>query len=261
MAGLAMCYSQLSTYFPLNLTSTKQSEGSIKLLSYNTMSFSSMVKSNGKNAVLDYLNDSDTEIEIDMDFAKEYQEKKAELKEKEDALLTRRNERNKLRHEFDTVFKKKSELEEEINAIDLAIKKINALSESFRKDAFHNLLGNVSRYISSISDNRFNSLMFDDLGRLILKTDYGLVPIENLSDVDAGKVYLAVRLSIAKYMAKESLPLIIDGTSMLESASEVKALADCLNDMNEEQVIILTDDWGMESMFKAKGIKTNLIKL
>ena len=201
------------------------------------------------------------EIEIDMDFAKEYQEKKAELKEKENALLTRRNERNKLRHEFDTVFKKKSELEEEINAIDLAIKKINALSESFRKDAFHNLLGNVSRYISSISDNRFNSLMFDDLGRLILKTDYGLVPIENLSDADAGKVYLAVRLSIAKYMAKESLPLIIDGTSMLESASEVKALADCLNDMNEEQVIILTDDWGMESMFKAKGIKTNLIKL
>ena len=38
LAGLAMCYSQLSTYFPLNLTSTKQSEGSIKLLSYNTMS-------------------------------------------------------------------------------------------------------------------------------------------------------------------------------------------------------------------------------
>lgn len=201
------------------------------------------------------------EIEIDMDFAKEYQDKKAELKEKEDALLTRRNERNKLRHEFDTVFKKKSELEEEINAIDYAINKINSLSEAYRKDAFENLLGNISRYISSISDNRFISLMFDDLGRLILKTDYGLVPIENLTDVDAGKVYLAVRLSIAKYLAKEKLPLIIDGTSVLENASEIKALADCLNDMKEEQVIILTNDWGMESMFKSKGIKTNLITL
>ena len=201
------------------------------------------------------------EIEIDMDFAKEYQDKKAELKEKEDALLTRRNERNKLRHEFDTVFKKKSELEEEINAIDYAIKKINSLSENYRKDAFKNLLGNVSRYISSISDNRFSSLMFDDLGRIILKTEYGLVPIDNLTDVDAGKVYLAIRLSIAKYMAKEKLPLIIDGTSVLESASEVKALADCLSDMNEEQVIILTEDWGMDSMFKSKGIEANLIKL
>ena len=76
------------------------------------------------------------EIEFDMTFAKEYQEKKAELKEKENALLDRRNERNRLRHEFDTVFRKKSELEDEIKAIDLAIAKINSLSENFREDAF-----------------------------------------------------------------------------------------------------------------------------
>ncbi len=79
--------------------------------------------------------------------------------------------------------------------------------------------------------------------------------------MDAGKVFLAVRLSISKYLAKEKLPLIIDGTSMLESASEVKSLVDCLADMNEEQIIILTDDWGMDSVFKGRGIETNLIKL
>ena len=48
---------------------------------------------------------------------------------------------------------------------------------------------------------------------------------------------------------------------MLESASEVKSLVDCLSDMNEEQIIILTDDWGMDSVFKGRGIETNLIKL
>ena len=196
-----------------------------------------------------------------MTFAKEYQEKKAALKEKENALLERRNERNKLRHEFDTVFKKKSELEDEITAIDFAISKINKLSEGYRKDAFEHLLGNVSRYLSSISDNQFSELMFDSQGRLIVKTSYGLVPVDNLTDVDAAKAYLAIRLSIAKYMSKENMPLIIDGTSMLESASEVKALADCLKDMQEEQIIILTDDWGMDSLFKSKGINTNLIQL
>ncbi len=201
------------------------------------------------------------EIEFDMTFAKEYQEKKAALKEKENALLERRNERNKLRHEFDTVFKKKSELEDEITAIDFAISKINKLSEGYRKDAFEHLLGNVSRYLSSISDNQFSELMFDSQGRLIVKTSYGLVPVDNLTDVDAAKAYLAIRLSIAKYMSKENMPLIIDGTSMLESASEVKALADCLKDMQEEQIIILTDDWGMDSLFKSKGINTNLIQL
>ncbi len=201
------------------------------------------------------------EMEFDMTFAKEFQEKKAVLKEKENALVNRRNERNKLRHEFDTVFKKKSELEDEIKAIDLAINKINTLSEKFREDAFKHLLGNVSRYIRRITQDEFSELTFDDKGGIILKADYGYVPINNLSEADAGKVYLAVRLSIAKYLAKEKLPLIIDGTSMLESASEIKALADCLMDMKEEQIIILTDDWGMDSVLKGKGIETNLIRL
>lgn len=201
------------------------------------------------------------EMEFDMTFAKEFQEKKAVLKEKENALINRRNERNKLRHEFDTVFKKKSELEDEIKAIDLAINKINTLSEKFREDAFKHLLGNVSRYIRRITQDEFSELTFDDKGGIILKADYGYVPINNLTEADAGKVYLAVRLSIAKYLAKEKLPLIIDGTSMLESASEIKALADCLMDMKEEQIIILTDDWGMDSVLKGKGIETNLIRL
>ncbi|MBP3719271.1 MAG: AAA family ATPase [Eubacterium sp.] len=201
------------------------------------------------------------EMEFDMTFAKEFQEKKAVLKEKENALINRRNERNKLRHEFDTVFKKKSELEDEIKAIDLAINKINTLSEKFREDAFKHLLGNVSRYIRRITQDEFSELTFDDKGGIILKADYGYVPINNLTEADAGKVYLAVRLSIAKYLAKEKLPLIIDGTSMLESASEIKAFADCLMDMKEEQIIILTDDWGMDSVLKGKGIETNLIRL
>ena len=201
------------------------------------------------------------EIDFDMTFAREYQQKKAELKEKENALIDRRNEREKLRREFDSVFKKKSELEEEIKAIDFAIAKINSLSNKFREEAFKNLLGNVSRYINLLTQGLFSELTFDDKGNIILKAEYGYVPIENLSDMDAGKVYLAVRLSISKYLAKENLPLIIDGTSMLESATEVKALADCLMDMKEEQIILLTDDRGLDSVFKGKGIDTNLIQL
>lgn len=201
------------------------------------------------------------EIEFDMTFAKEYQEKKAELKEKENALLDRRNERNRLRQEFDSVFKKKSELEDEIKAIDYAISKINSLSEKYREESFKSLLGNVSRYIRSLTQGTFSELSFDDKGGIILKADYGYVPIDNLTRDDIGRVYLAVRLSISKYLAKERLPLIIDGTSMLDSASEIKAFVDCLMDLGEEQIVILTDDWGLDKVFKSKGIETNFIQL
>lgn len=62
LAGLAMCYSQLLTYLPFNSPARVQPEGSVKVLSYNTMSFSGMIKKDGKNAVLDYLAASEAEI-------------------------------------------------------------------------------------------------------------------------------------------------------------------------------------------------------
>ena len=201
------------------------------------------------------------EVEFDMSFAKQYQDKKAELKEKEDALLVRRNERAKLRAEFDQVFKKKSELEEEVQAIDFAINKINQLSKKYREESFSKLLVHISEYISKMTLGEFTSLTFDEDGELVLKNSEETLPISYLADEDVGKVFMAIRLSIAKHLSKEKLPLIIDGTSMLDSVSEIKAFVDILSGMKEEQIIIMTDDWGMASVFESKGVKFNMITL
>ena len=201
------------------------------------------------------------QLEIDMEFAKDYQEQKEILSGMLDRLLVRRGERNKLRQEFDQVFKKKSELEDEIKAIDYAINKINTLSEKYRVDAFKNLLGHVSTYISTLTLGSFKELTFNEAGAAVLKGPNGTVPFARLSQDDARKVYLAVRLSIAKFLAKEKLPLILDGTSSLKSENELNALVEALVSMKEEQIIILTEDAGMEQVFKRKGVKTNLINL
>lgn len=205
--------------------------------------------------------EKEEEVEIDMTFAKEYQEKKNDLTNALNAQIERRNQRNKLRVEFDNVFKKKSELEAEIKAIDYAISKINSLSNDFRKEAFNRLLGNISIYVKKLTLGRFNRLSFDERGNCILVNDEGVLPITALTDEDAAIVYLAVRLSIAKFLSRESMPLIIDGTSALTTAAEVKAFADCLVDMKEEQIILLTADMGMYSVFMSKGIEVNRVAL
>ena len=201
------------------------------------------------------------QMEIDMEFAKDYQEQKEILNGMLERLLVRRGERNKLRQEFDQVFKKKSELEDEIKAIDYAISKINSLSEKYRVDAFKNLLGHVSTYIGTMTLGTYRELSFNEAGAAVLKGPNGTVPFARLSQDDARKVYLAVRLSIAKFLAKEKLPLIIDGTSSLKSEADLKALVESLVSMKEEQIIILTEDAGVDHAFKSQGIKTNVIQL
>lgn len=60
--GFAFCYPQIRTYIPMNLHTKNIPEGSIKILSYNIMSFGNMEKENGKNAVLEYIRKSNADI-------------------------------------------------------------------------------------------------------------------------------------------------------------------------------------------------------
>lgn len=60
--GFACCYPQIRAYIPINLPTTKIPEGSIKILSYNSMSFGNMEKENGKNPVLEYIRKSNADI-------------------------------------------------------------------------------------------------------------------------------------------------------------------------------------------------------
>lgn len=62
LIGLLVCIPQIRTYFPINSTTKTIPEGSIKLLSYNVMSFSNLEKKDGKNPILSYLANSNADI-------------------------------------------------------------------------------------------------------------------------------------------------------------------------------------------------------
>lgn len=60
--GLLVCFPQIRTYIPFNSTTPKLPEGSIKVLSYNVMSFNNLAKKDGKNPILSYLAESNADI-------------------------------------------------------------------------------------------------------------------------------------------------------------------------------------------------------
>lgn len=62
LIGFLICFPQIQTYIPMNFTTKKVPENSIKLLSYNVMSFNNLLKKEGKNPVLSYLANSNADI-------------------------------------------------------------------------------------------------------------------------------------------------------------------------------------------------------
>ena len=196
-----------------------------------------------------------------MTFAKEYQEKKDALKEKEDVQLERRNKRAKLRAEFNSVFKKKSELEDEIKAIDFAIAKINQISEEYKKKAYSEFLVHVSEMIPGLTGGKYSDIDFDEAGNIVVREEYGEVMLDSLPRRDIDRIALAVKLAAAKYLAAEALPLVIDGTGELRAEEPRRALINYLIRMNEEQIIILTDDRKLAPAFTSMGVQANVIEL
>ncbi len=200
------------------------------------------------------------ELEFDMNFAKEYQEKKSVLQEKEKKLLEKRTERNKLKHEFDAVFKKKSELEDEGKAINFAIVKIEELSEKFMKDAENTILPHLSDFLPLVTDNKFNGIRFEG-SRIYLNGCDGEVRPGTLTMKELRKVYLAIRLAVAKNMIAPELPIIIDSAIDFANETEAASFAAIFKKFKEEQIIILTSDKDMSSKLLNVGIENTSIEL
>ena len=216
------------------------------------------------NRVLEELEeerDKKEETEFDMTFAKEYSAKKDALKEEEARLIDRRRERDKLRKEQSQVFRKKSELEEEVRAINLAISTIDNLSAKYQEQAAVTFVPYLSEYITPLSGGRFGELRFDEAEGLTVEGAGGSFAVEVLPEDLASRVYLAIRLSIAKRCDKEKLPLVIDDAVRFTSEADADAFLDVLDDMEQEQIVLMTADPYIRRALDARNVAYNHVRL
>jgi hypothetical protein len=190
------------------------------------------------------------ELEFDMTFAKEFQEKKEQLKEEEKVLLERKQKRDKLMKEQSQVFKKKSELEAEVSAIQLAITTIEALSRKYQEQAAKTFLPHLSEYVAPLTGNEYAAIVFDQKDGLSVEGYTGRMPIAQLPEETARRVYLAMRLSMAKYAEGEQLPLVIDDVTKFETVEEASIFVQVLRDMSREQIVVLTKDGTSEACLR-----------
>ena len=197
------------------------------------------------------------EIEFDMTFAKEYQEQKKLLKEKEAALLERRRERSVLKAEFNDVFKKKGDLEDEVKAITLAKQRINSISDSIRKEVNKILFVDTKKYIREMLGSEYIALEPGEEGHLYVRRNSEAIRLSQLDKGDIIKLYIAIRLSLAKNLVEDEVPLIFDDAFRELSGKDVITMCDCLSRLDVKQVIILTSDENTRRLVDSAGINNN----
>lgn len=102
------------------------------------------------------------------------------------------------------------------------------------KDAVEKLLPHMNDFVPLFTNGKVEGLLYEG-NNLQVKTEDGIQNLNELPLEDIEKIYLAVRLSIARALGSQELPLIISGTDMLDDDALI-SLVELLELFEDEQI-------------------------
>ena len=210
---------------------------------------------------LEEKNEEDDEVEIDMSFANEFADKKAELKVIEKELLDKREKKLQLEDEYNVISGKKAELERELQSIELAMTTINDMSVEIHSDLGFLINDNISDIVSKITDGKYQDVHLDENLHVMVKDGDSYVGIEYLSAGTMEQIYLAVRLSVARLLCRDNVPLIIDDIFTNYDENRLINTLDCLKTIATEQIILMTSNPHIGDMLDDLDMDYNYVEL
>ena len=196
-------------------------------------------KLNDKKLKLHYLNLEQKNIEPKLDNLSKIEEKLVNNKEK---MLS---------------------LEKDILSFDLAKEILEISYEKMKKSVIPMFTKELSNTISEITNGKYNNVVFNDEEGLIVEIENGnYMPVSRLSIGTIDQLYLALRLSMAKQLSNEKLPIILDETFAYYDDERLKNIMMYINNKFEDhQVIIFTCTDREKKILNNTNIVFNCIEL
>ena len=140
---------------------------------------------------------------------------------------------------------------------------INIAYEKMRNNVTPKFTSNLSNIIEKISNEKYNKVYINDSEGMIVGLPNGeYVSAEKLSTGTIEQLYLSLRLSMAKEISKESMPIILDEAFAYYDDERLQnTLKFLIDNFKENQIIIFTCTHREEGMLDNLNHQYELIKL
>lgn len=156
---------------------------------------------------------------------------------------------------------REQELQQEIDAVTMAYVELERLARELCEEAGDTLNAEVSRYISAITQGRYDSVRVDEKGKLWALIDGREVPPDALSRGTLEQFYLALRLAAGKTVTKEeTMPIFLDDAFTLYDDDRLRRTLQMLSGMNT-QVLLFTCQKREAQMLSEMGAAYHLVNL
>lgn len=154
-------------------------------------------------------------------------------------------------------------IQEELDAIDLAQDTMTSLSTSIRDSFGLYLNKTASQLIGGITGGIYTSMSIDENLDVFMNTPGKLVSIDQVSSGAMDQIYLAVRLAAARLVqnGRDIMPLIFDDSFVLYDDDRLKTALKWLVKAYDNQIIIFTCHQREAQLLTANQVKYNLITI
>lgn len=187
--------------------------------------------------------------------------KLSELKAKQEEIVKERAAQEEYMKEINELKSNNATNLIELQAIDLAIKSIQDLSEEIYESFGGILNSQVAEIISKITGGKYSEVRIDDQLRVMVKSGNSFISMDYLSEGTIEQIYLALRLSIANVIINEELPIIIDDIFVTYDEQRLYDTLSCIGEYLNRQIIIFTTNLKVQNIFNSLNVPNYSIAL
>ncbi len=153
------------------------------------------------------------------------------------------------------------ELQQEIDAVQLAADELERLAKEFCEEAADGLNSEVSRYVSAITAGKYDCVRVGENGKLWVVIDGKEVSPEALSRGTLEQFYLALRLAAGEIATREeAMPIFLDDAFVLYDDNRLAQALRVLSGTGR-QILLFTCQKRETKILSEMGIPCHLINL
>ncbi|MBQ8278931.1 MAG: AAA family ATPase [Roseburia sp.] len=163
--------------------------------------------------------------------------------------------------ELQVISRKEHELQQDIDALELARSQIEKISEEYYLEMSDELNAEISKWVSLLTKGTYDSARLDKDGRLWIVAENREVQPESLSRGTLEQIYLALRLAAGSVlMQDEEMPIFLDEAFAMYDdvrlAETLKALA-----KTRKQIFIFTCQKREAAILEQEAIAYHLVNM
>lgn len=164
--------------------------------------------------------------------------------------------------ELENLYEKKDELLQLNNMYEMVKEQIEKSYQEMKENITPDFIEELKNILKKVTNGKYENIYLDNENNLLIEIEGGqYMPIDMLSSGTVDLIYLALRISAAKEISKETMPIIMDESFAYYDKERMTEILEYLSELENRQILIFTCSDREEKILEKEAIKYSKIEL